>query len=176
MNINDKNYFEIFLLPESFDLDIEKLTAEYKKLQIQSHPDKFSDADDAARLKALQLSSLINEAFSTLKSPLKRAAYLLSLRGIDPEEHNQKHLSEALLLQQLDWRDQLENASDEDDLQALDRLKQEVLNEHQACIDEFRTCVTTNKYKEAKPVYNKLQFIEKMLLEINRTEEKILDY
>lgn len=176
MDIPGHNYFEIFSLDESFDLDIDKLTAEYKKLQAQSHPDKFSDADDATRLKALQMSSILNEAFNTLKSPLKRAAYLLILKGVDPEEHRQEHLSESLLLQQMDWRDQLEKAETEEDLNTLDRLKQEVKAEQQACIDELRSSMAAEKYSEAKPLYNKLQFIEKMLSEINRSEEHILDY
>ncbi len=176
MSIGSKNFFEIFSLPESFDLDLEKLSSEYKRLQSQSHPDKFSDADDATRLQALQLSSYINEAFVTLKAPLTRAAYLLKLQNIDPEEHNQAHLSEALLMQQMDWRDLLEFAIETEDMDALERLKQEVKTEHQACIDEFRSGVAAGKYNEAKPVYNKLQFIEKMLIEINRAEEKILDY
>jgi len=170
------NFFEIFSLQESFDLDIDKLTDEYKKLQAQSHPDKFSNADDATRLQALQLSSIINDAYNTLKSPLKRAAYLLKLQGINPEEHNQSQLSESLLLQQMDWRDQLDIASLEEDINTIDRLKQEVKKEYEECIQEFRANFSAAHYSDAKPVYHKLQFIGKMLSEINRAEEKILDY
>jgi molecular chaperone HscB len=176
LTIFNKNYFEIFSLQENFDLDLEKLTEVYKNLQSQSHPDKFSDADDATRLHALQVSSVINDAFDTLKSPLKRAAYLLTLNGINPEENNQNHLSEFLLLQQMDWRDQLDNATEEEDLNTIERLKHEVMDEHQNCINEFHDHVNAYNFIDAKPVYNKLQFIEKMLSEINRSEEKILDY
>lgn len=176
MSIANKNYFEIFSLQQSFDLDMDKLTVEYKKLQALSHPDKFSDADDASRLEALQLSSFINDAYDVLKSPVKRAAYLLTLNGIDPEEHNQNHLSEALLLQQMDWREQLHSATQEENLNTIDQLKQDVSLENDNCIDEFRQKVNAGDFSAAKPVYNKLQFIQKMLAEINRSEEKILDY
>ncbi|MBN4053529.1 Fe-S protein assembly co-chaperone HscB [Haliea sp. AH-315-K21] len=176
MTITNKNYFEIFSLPEGFDLDLNQLTAEYKSLQAQSHPDKFSGADDATRLQALQSSSIINDAFDTLKSPLKRAAYLLTLNGIDPEENDQNHLSESLLLQQIEWRDALDNATDEGDLNTIGHLKQEVIEEQQNCISEFHDCANAYNFVDAKPIYNKLQFIEKMLSEINRSEEKILDY
>ena len=176
MTIANKNYFEIFSLQESFDLDIEKLTVEYKNLQSQMHPDKFSDADDATRLNALQLSSIVNDAFVTLKSPLKRAAYLLTLNGINPEENNQEHLSESLLLQQMAWRDLLDDATEAEDINAIEDLKQKVMEEHQNCIIEFQDCVNAYNFVDAKPVYNKLQFVEKMLSEINRSEEKILDY
>jgi molecular chaperone HscB len=176
LSIANKNYFEIFSLQQGFDLDLDKLTAEYKKLQAQSHPDKFSDADDASRLQALQLSSMINDAFDVLKSPVKRAAYLLTLNGIDSEEHNQNHLSEALLLQQMDWREQLHSATQEEDLDTIDQLKQVVSLEYEHCIEEFSGKVNAGDFSTAKPVYNKLQFIQKMLAEINRSEEKILDY
>ena len=94
MSINSKNYFEIFSLQENFDLDLDRISAEYKNLQSQYHPDKYSDADDATRLHALQSSSIINDAFNTLKSPLRRAGYLLIINGVDPEENNQNHLTE----------------------------------------------------------------------------------
>ena len=176
MTIANKNYFEIFSLQECFDLNMDKLAAEYKNLQSQIHPDKFSDADDVSRLQALQLSSIVNDAFDTLKSPLKRAAYILTLNGINPEEHNQKHLGETLLMQQMDWRDQLDYATEEEDLDAIEALKQEVIEERESCITEFQDCVNAYNFVDAKPVYNKLQFVEKMLIEINRSEEKILDY
>lgn len=176
MTIANKNYFQIFSLQENFDLDLDKLSAEYKKLQSQTHPDKFSDADDATRLNALQISSIINDAFDTLNSPLKRAAYLLSLNGVNPNEHDQNHLSESLLFQQMDWRDQLDHATEEEDLNTIELLKQEVMEEQQSCITEFQDCANAYNFVDAKPVYHKLQFIEKMLSEINQSEEKILDY
>ena len=176
MDISNQNYFDMFSLPESFDIDADKLTTNYKELQAQYHPDKSSGSDDATRLKALQTSSILNQAFDTLKSPLKRAAYLLNLQGVDPEEHNQGHLSEALLLQQMDWRDQLETATVEEDLTVLDALKQEAGKEQDAGIEEFKSALAALDYTSAKTAYHKLQFIEKFIREINRSEEKILDY
>ena len=176
MSISKKNYFEIFSLQENFDFDLDHLTAEYKNLQSQYHPDKFSDADDATRLQALQLSSIVNDAFNTLKVPLNRAGYLLSINGIDAEESNQDHLAESFLLQQMEWRDNLDNATQEEDLDAIAYLKQVVNEERENYIIEFQDCVNAYNFVDAKPIYSKMQFIEKMLDEIDRSEEKILDY
>ena len=176
MDISNQNYFDMFSLPESFDIDADKLTTNYKELQAQYHPDKFSGSDDATRLKALQTSSILNQAFDTLKSPLKRSAYMLVLQGIDPEEHNQSHLSESLLLQQMDWRDQLEIAAGEEDLTSLDRLKQDAKTELEAGIETFKSALKNQDYVSAKATYHKLQFVEKFIHEIDRSEEKILDY
>ena len=176
LDIKGKNFFEFFSLQESFEIDAAKLENEYKQLQALSHPDKFSDADDVTRLQAVQLSSIINQAYDTLKSPLKRAAYLLGLQGTDPEEHNQGHLSESLLLQQMDWRDQLETATEDEDLTILDKLKQDAKTEQDTGFEEFKSALQGQDYVAAKSAYHKLQFIEKFMHEINRSEEKILDY
>ena len=176
MSISSKNYFELFSLQENYDLDLDGISAEYKNLQSQYHPDKFSDADDATRLHALQSSSIINDAFNTLKSPLRRAGYLLTINGVDPEENNQNHLTEDFLLQQISWRDILDDATQDENLNTIELLKQEVIEEHKNCIIEFQDFANAFNFVEAKPIYNKLQFVEKMLDEINCSEEKILDY
>ncbi|MEK9649239.1 MAG: Fe-S protein assembly co-chaperone HscB [Gammaproteobacteria bacterium] len=85
MSLASLNFFEIFSLPASFQVDVSSLEAQYRKLQAEYHPDRFSCAADSERVQALQLASLINDAYETLKSPLKRAAYLLTLNGVDPE-------------------------------------------------------------------------------------------
>ena len=107
MSLVNRNYFEFFSLPESFQVNADTLESEYKKLQTKYHPDKFINAGDSERVQALQHASLINDAYDTLKSPLKRAAYLLKLKDIDPEEHNQSHLQELFLLKQLELREDL---------------------------------------------------------------------
>lgn len=72
------------------------------------HPDRFANAEEPEKLRAVQLSSYLNEAYETLKSPLRRAAYLLSLRDIDVEQVNQNDLSMDLLLEQIQLREKLD--------------------------------------------------------------------
>ncbi len=176
LDINRQTYFEIFSMTESFDIDLEALGASYRKLQGQYHPDRVSGEGDGNRLQALQTSSIINQAFDTLKSPLKRAAYILSLKGLDPDAHEQSLMSEELLMQQMLWREELEEAAQDEDLQALDGLKKTAQGELQDCLSAFKTQLNEAQLHKAKALYHKLQFIDKMLQEINRAEEKILDY
>ncbi|MDC0598396.1 Fe-S protein assembly co-chaperone HscB [Gammaproteobacteria bacterium] len=176
MNISSKNFFEIFSLEESFQIDLTLLNQAYTKLQAQYHPDKFINADDKTRLQALQTASIINEAFETLKSPLKLASYLLTLHGTDPEENNQSHLGEDFLFAQMELRDKLEEIAANKSLTALEQLKNEVDKDKKSYLVEFEQFYKLGQYAEAKPVYSKLQFLYKLLSEIDTLEEKLLDY
>ena len=176
MNINTKNYFEIFSLAEAFQIDLDLLSREYKSLQTQYHPDKYINADDQSRLFALQTSSIVNEGFECLKSPLKRAAYLLSLHDVDAEENNQAHLGNEFLIKHIELREQLESIAENDEMEALDILKADIEKETQGYLGQFEALYKAQAYQTAKPIYSKLQFLYKLLREIDSVEEKLLDY
>lgn len=160
----------------SFQVSPGVIEREYKKLQAEFHPDRFVDADDSQRLKALQQASMINDAYETLNSPLKRAAYLLQLNNIDPEEHNQNHLQEGFLLKQLELREELESLIEKEDMNGLDGLKSSVETEKADTLQLFESHYGQEAFPEAKAVYNKLQFLFKLLDEIDKAEERLLDY
>ncbi len=77
------DYFTLFGLPASYTLSLEQLAVRYQDLQRQYHPDKFASAPAAEQLAAVQHSATINQAWQTLRHPLTRAEYLLSLHGFD---------------------------------------------------------------------------------------------
>lgn len=152
------------------------IDSKYRELQAEYHPDRFSAATDTERVQALQIASLINDAYDTLKSPLKRAAYLLTLKGVDPEEHNQAHLQEAFLMRQMLMREDLEKFMEEEDFEGLGKLMKETVREQEEILDEFESTYNAGDLTNAKSLYNQLQFLFKLLEEINKAEEKLLDY
>lgn len=77
------DYFTLFGLPASYTLSLEQLAVRYQDLQRQYHPDKFASAPTALVFAAVQHSATINQAWQTLRHPLTRAEYLLSLHGFD---------------------------------------------------------------------------------------------
>jgi molecular chaperone HscB len=170
------NHFELFSLPVSFQVDEVALDREYKKLQAEVHPDRFVDADDRTRLQALQQTSMVNDAYETLKSALKRSAYLLKLHDVDAEEHNQAHLQEEFLLQQLEMREALETLIESDDVDGLDKMKIAVDKEKTGALELFESNFLSKDFAAAKSNYNQLQFLFKLLDEIDKAEEKLLDY
>lgn len=154
----------------------QSLDSKYRELQAEYHPDRFSAAPDAERVQALQIASLINDAYDTLKSPLKRAAYLLTIKGVNPEEHNQAHLQEAFLVRQMLMREDLEKFMGEEDFEGLEKLKNETVKERDEILDQFESAFNAGDLSIAKSLYNQLQFLFKLLEEINKAEEKLLDY
>src|SRR5690606_26027271 len=115
--------FHIFKLPERFAIDRAELDERWKTLQRQAHPDRFASADPASQRQAMQWSVRINEAYQRLKDPLKRAAYLCELRGAAIEAESNTAMPADFLLQQMQWREALDEADGAD---ALAQLADEV--------------------------------------------------
>ena len=117
------NDFELFGLSQQFAQDRVALDARWKELQREAHPDKFAAHGPAAQRLAMQWSVRINEAYQRLKDPLKRAAYLCELAGAPINAHSNTAMPSAFLMQQMQWREQLDEAQD---AQALDALRSQV--------------------------------------------------
>ncbi|KAF2498270.1 Co-chaperone Hsc20 [Lophium mytilinum] len=100
-----------------FAVDLPSLRKEFLQLQARAHPD-LHPAEH--KNKAQALSARINEAYKTLQSPLLRAQYLLSLRGIDIHEDETAKVEDAeLLMEVLDARERIEEAEDEAELEEM---------------------------------------------------------
>ena len=117
------NDFEIFGIAPAFALDRDALDARWKDLQREAHPDRFAAADAQAQRQAMQWSVRINEAYQRLKDPLKRAAYLCELNGAPIQAENNTAMPAAFLMQQMQWREELEDARDG---AALERMADDV--------------------------------------------------
>ena len=109
MNLQS-NDFELFDLPMAFALDRGALDARWKDLQREVHPDRHAAADAQTQRQAMQWSVRINEAYQRLKDPLHRAAYLCELNGAPIQAENNTAMPPAFLMQQMEWREALEEA------------------------------------------------------------------
>ena len=135
MNLQSDD-FELFGLPQRFAQDRAAIDARWKDLQREAHPDKFAAHGAAAQRVAMQWSVRINEAYRRLKDPLSRAAYLCELRGAPIHAESNTQMPAVFLVEQLQWREALEEADVEADLdelaeriaasrtQALERIRQ----------------------------------------------------
>ena len=84
------------------------------------HPDRFASEGAAAQRLAMQWAVRVNQAYQRLKDPLSRAAYLCELRGVPVAVHSNTAMPRAFLMQQMEWREELEEASDSAAIEALD--------------------------------------------------------
>ena len=177
MQIVNKNYFELFDLPETYDLDVDRLTAQYHMLQLNYHPDKHSSASEKEKMSAQVSSSYINDAYETLNSPLKRAAYVLAIKGKDTEKVNQSDLSMEVLVEQMELRESLSDLpKDETALQALEELKSNVQRKVNVKQVKFAKEIESDELSAAKKTFHELQFFFKLLAEIEEGEELRLGY
>ena len=103
-----QNYFELFDLETSFFIDEAVLKRSYQSEISRFHPDNFVTKSEPEKLQALQNTSLLNSAYSALKTPLSRATYLLKLEGMDAFDEKDTAMEEGFLLSQIELRDELE--------------------------------------------------------------------
>lgn len=141
MNLNlNSSDFELFGLPERFGQDRAAIDARWKELQREAHPDRFAAQGQAAQRVAMQWSVRINEAYQRLKDPLKRAAYLCELRGAPINAENNTAMPAQFLIEQMEWREALDEAAGEPDLEVLDdqlkHSRQETLERIERLLDE----------------------------------------
>ena len=119
MRLTD-NDFQLFGLPEMQAQQRADIDARWKALQAEVHPDRFAAEGAAAQRVAMQWAMRVNEAYQRLRDPLKRAAYLCELRGVPVQAENNTQMPAAFLMQQMEWRESLDDASGEAALEALD--------------------------------------------------------
>jgi len=137
MNLNlQSNDFEIFGLSPRFELDRAALDARWKALQREAHPDRFATADAQSQRQAMQWSVRINEAYQRLKDPLKRAAYLCELHGAPIQAEDNTAMPTSFLMQQMQWREDLDEASR---LEDLERMADEVSAARRAMLQDLLT-------------------------------------
>jgi len=115
----DDNDFVLFGVPERFAQDRARLDERWKQLQREAHPDRHAAQGAAAQRVAMQWSVRINEAYQRLKDPLKRAAYLCEQRGAPINAESNTAMPTAFLMQQMQWREALDEAATEGELDAL---------------------------------------------------------
>ena len=126
--------FTLFGLPQRFALDRSALDACWRALQAQVHPDRFASEGASAQRLAMQWAVRVNEAYQRLRDPLKRGAYLCELRGTPIEAENNTAMPVAFLMQQMAWREHLDDARD---TAAVEQLDQAVTTDEAAKLAEL---------------------------------------
>lgn len=136
----DSDDFELFGVPKRFAQDRAALDARWRELQAEVHPDRFVSQGTAAQRVAMQWAVRVNEAYQRLKDPLQRAAYLCELRGAAINAENNTAMPPAFLMQQMEWRESLDDARTLDAVEGLadevDAQRDEVLAGIGSLLDE----------------------------------------
>jgi molecular chaperone HscB len=167
------SHFDLFDLPQTFAVDQQKLDDAYRTVQAQVHPDRFAAAGDAQKRIAMQWATHANEAYQTLRDPLKRARYMLSLRGVDVDAANNTAMEPAFLMQQMEWRENIEDAADAKNLGALEALLDELRDEERQRFYKLAALIDSHADQAAGEAVRQLMFIERVASEIGAQIEKL---
>ena len=87
-SMSTQDYFALFALPQHLHLDLAALEKTFYALSRKLHPDRFASKPAADQAAALAASSQLNDAYRTLRDPIARTEYLLSLEGIQLQEQS----------------------------------------------------------------------------------------
>jgi molecular chaperone HscB len=172
--LTSSSHFELFGLPPVFSLDQEMLDKAYRDIQSQVHPDRFAHAGDAERRASLQWTTRVNEAYRTLKSPVQRGKHLLELHGVDVAFETNTAMPADFLMQQMELRETLAEATEAKNAAALDGLQRRIDEDKAELEGRLGERIDNKKdYKGAADLVRELQFLHKLEAEIDAAYEAI---
>ncbi len=174
MSATNQDYFLLFNLPTSFAIDLNLLESNYRAIQSANHPDRFVTCTSAEKLQSMQTATLANEAYLTLKSPALRAAYLLDLQGINAISETNTKMPHDFLMQQMEWREAMEDAKDAKNMGALEQLLAEMQIAAKSLQAELADLFDAKiDFVAATDTTRKLIFIDKVCEDIHKAIEQL---
>jgi molecular chaperone HscB len=185
------DYFTFFGLPRKLNVDVAGLEREFYQLSRKLHPDLYSGAEAREQQWSLEQSSQLNDAYRTLKDPIKRTEYLLRLEGVELEEQSKSATEQArasgqvkkqvvppdLLEEVFDLNMQLEELRmqkklGEDDpslIEEIGRQKLELEEKHEALLNELKgEWSAWDRAVDGGTDADRLQIRDKMVEVLNR--------
>lgn len=169
-----KNYFAIFNSPVTFNLDLNAIAGLYRELQKAVHPDRYANGSDQERRLAMQKTSLINQAFQTLKDPVSRALYMLQLQGMETNTETDTTMDGAFLMEQMELREAIAEVRDQPDpLAVLDKLSSQLRVTLEQLAQQFAADFDKQLFKQAREIVRKMQFVTKAQTEISELAEEL---
>ena len=170
MNLQSDD-FELFGVPQRFAQERNVLDARWKELQRKAHPDRFAAQGAAAQRIAMQWSVRINEAYQRLKDPQRRAAYLCELHGAPIRAEDNTAMPAEFLVQQMQWREDLEDATS---AAAVDALAFEVQQARSATLERCAELLDTHSdFAGAAQQVRALMFIARFAQDIAQRQDQL---
>lgn len=167
----DSDDFELFGVPRRQAQDRAALDARWRALQAEVHPDRFAADGMASQRVAMQWAVRVNEAYQRLKDPLQRGAYLCELLGAPVDAENNTAMPSDFLVQQMEWREALDDAIGAEAVQSLadavGRARSEGLERLRVLLDERHDALAAAQQVRA------LMFIERFADDVERRLEAL---
>ena len=167
-----RNHFELFDLAPCYALDAEQLERSYKELQSLVHPDRHVQAVQPEQRASMQWTTRVNDAYRILKDPVQRAKHILELHGVDVAFETNTQMPSDFLIQQLETREQLEEAIQKKNSGFLDSLRGNLAAKKKVLEIAIGESIDARKdYAGAVDHVRKLMFLERLDAELDAAYE-----
>jgi molecular chaperone HscB len=172
-----QNYFELFGLNPNFELDSENLHTQQRRLQATYHPDRYVNGSEREKRLSIQIASWVNQAYETLRDPVRRAKYLLELSGITMEDDSETTSDTEFLMEQIDLREEIESCrGSEDSLDCCDRVATKLTQRATDLSQEFISCFNAGDLESARLSSRKMQFIQRIQHQLSDLQFELEDF
>ncbi len=153
------NYFELFELPITINIDMGKLSQKYFELQKKYHPDFFTRGTELEQEEALEMSTRLNQALKILKNKGETIKYILQLKGLLAE--NEKYqLPPIFLMEMMELNEDLSN----DAISQIKELTKKLYSEVESVINNYNELSTTTAdLLKLKEYYFKEKYLQRIL-------------
>ena len=172
------DYYGLLGIPRALNLSLEDLQQRYYALSRELHPDRFMQKPEAERQRALDMSSALNDAYRTLKDPVRRAQYLLGLEGFDIGEQRSKDVPPELLEEVFELNMALEEMRGGDDsarpqLEVAEKNFAGMLEgadqELAALFVKYDAAQSRDVLSQIRSVLNRRKYISNLVSEVEKT-------
>ncbi|WP_279245747.1 Fe-S protein assembly co-chaperone HscB [Candidatus Litorirhabdus singularis] len=171
-----QSYFALFDLPVRFEVDDQNVAQRYRALQKQLHPDRHAAGNPQEQRLAVQYSAFVNEAYETLRNPLRRAIYMLAQQGYDRDVLSSRQVDGGFLIQQMDLREKLESVSGLVDPEpVLDHILTEIGADSAQLMSQLASGLAAEDYEISATAVLKLQYLDKLRAEAEQMESWLLE-
>jgi len=156
-----KNHFQKFSLAVKFDLDLDLLEQKYFAFQQQFHPDKAGIAE-------IENSIAINEAYEILKNPLKRAAHILQLEGVDVEnDEKAPKANQSTLLEIFELQEKVASLAQDEILP----MKKELNLQMKMLLQELALYLENKDFANGVQLLIRAKYLDKTLRDLKKNVE-----
>lgn len=168
--------FAMLGVERRFDLDLNALEKTHRELSRALHPDKFAQAGASERRAVLEKAASVNEAWRTVRDPIKRAEALFELAGIKVGEDNEPKASPAFLMEVLEEREALSEARAAKDLAKVravgEAMRKRADATQKKLADGFAARPDHAGVEKLVPLLGELRFYKRFLDEVAAIEEE----
>ena len=163
-----QDFFTLFGLHRRYAIDDAALESAWHDLQSQVHPDRHAHLSDVEKRLSMQWATRVNEGFRTLRQPLTRAQYLLELAGVDAGLETNTAMSPEFLMEQMEWREAVEEAREAAEVGELEGLHKRLLAHSREVRGHLAVQLDDERdYEAAADTVRRLMFIDKLQQEID---------